>query len=124
VLLSWGSVGYVSVCELSLHLTHLSVQDPSQPINVCGSRGGCQTRETYTQCVYWDGISFSHVWKWPSVEPYSTRQDKGHVSRDRHPVNGTGVNHAAPCVTITDFRETTNVGTYKRLISDESLNSC
>jgi uncharacterized membrane protein len=39
---------------------------------------------------------------------YLTRQ----VSlRDRSPVNGTVVNHAAPCLTIADLRETTNVGT-------------
>ena len=31
--------------------------------------------------------------------------------RDRRSVNGTVVNYAAPCVTIKDFRETTNVGT-------------
>ena len=44
--------------------------------------------------------------------------------RDRRPVSGTVVNHTAPCATIADFRETTNVGTYKGLISAESLNSC
>ena len=44
------------------------------------------------------------------------------VNRDRRPVNGRVVNHAAPCVTIADFRETTNIDTYKCLISNESLN--
>ena len=44
---------------------------------------------------------------------------------DRSPVNRTVVNHAAPCVTITDFRETTNVGILYRFNSlYESLNSC
>ena len=43
---------------------------------------------------------------------------------DRRPVNGTVVNHAAPCVMIADLRETTNIGTYKCLISAESFNSC
>jgi hypothetical protein len=33
--------------------------------------------------------------------------------RERRPVNGTVVNHAVPCVTIADFRETKNVDTYK-----------
>lgn len=32
--------------------------------------------------------------------------------RDRCPVNRAVVNHTASCVTIADFRETTNVGTY------------
>jgi hypothetical protein len=34
------------------------------------------------------------------------------------------VKYAVPCVMIADFRETTNVGTYKCLILAESLNSC
>ena len=44
--------------------------------------------------------------------------------KDWRPVNGTVVNHAAPCVTVIDFRETTNVGKYKCILLDESLDSC
>ena len=43
------------------------------------------------------------------------------LSRSKHI---DAVNHAALFVKIADLRETTNVGTYKYLISAESLHSC